>query len=291
MPPRPPLTAQRVRARGLDFAVYTTPPVAGTVPLCCINGGLLFDHRLLWPALAPLARDRQLVFYDQRGRGHTAVPPAAQNSRLEFDAGDVPALREALGIPTWDLLGHSWGGGIAMLAAASDAAAIRRMILVNAVGVTSDWLAPLHEAALSRLTGDAQALLAACDPMRLTDPDLAVHASYARAFFPAWFADPAFASAVTPPTGQSTTGAAVAARLRREGYDWTDRLRDLPVETLVVHGVADLLPLSEASRTVAVLAKARLAPIAEAGHNPFWEAAESFFATVQAFLTEDAPAP
>ena len=283
-----------VRARGLDFAVYTTPAVADRTPLLCINGGLLFDHKLLWPALAVLAAERQLVFYDQRGRGASSVPPGAAASRIDFDAGDVPALREALGIAQWDILGHSWGGGIAMLAAALDTAqhpaAVRRLVLVNAVGVTSAWLPPLHEAGVARLTGAARERLAAFDVRALEQPDLTTHASYAQAYFPAWFADQDFSRNVNPPRGDSVTGACVAARLRRDGYDWRERLRDLRVPTLVVHGAADVLPLSEAERTSRFLAHARLEPIPDAGHNPFWEAPDAFFAAVQAFLTEAAPA-
>lgn len=293
LPPRPPLTHDSVRARGLDFAVYRTPPVGTAPPLVCVNGGLLFDHRLLWPALAPLAAHRQLVFYDQRGRGQSATPPGLAASRLDFDAGDLVALRTALHVERWDVLGHSWGGGIGMLAASADAAHVRRLVLVNAVGITSAWLPPLHEAALARLTGEARDALAACDPAALTTPDLARHAEYAQRFFPAWFADQGFARHVTPPRGTSETGAVIAARLRRDGYDWTDRLRDLRAPTLVVHGAADVLPLSEASRTATHLAAqgvaARVLPIADAGHNPFWEAPDAFFAAVQAFLEEDAP--
>ncbi len=288
--PRPPLEHITVHARGLDFAVYRTPRVNDAPPLLCINGGLLFDHRLLWPALAPLATARQLVLYDQRGRGQSQPPPGLAASRIEFDAGDVVALREALHIERWALLGHSWGGGIAMLAAALDTEAVDRLVLVNAVGITSGWLPPLHDAALARLTGAARTVLAACDVRTLEHPDLDAHAAYAQAFFPAWFADQGFARHVTPPVGTSRTGAAVAARLRREGYDWTDRLRDLAVPTLVVHGAADVLPLSEAARTAAHLAAAgcaaRVMPIADAGHNPFWEAPDAFFAAVQAFLEE-----
>lgn len=293
LPPRPPLQHRIVRARGLDFAVYTTPDVAGTTPLACINGGLLFDHKLLWPALAPLAAHRQLIFYDQRGRGASETPPGLQASRLEFDAGDVPALRRALGIPQWDVLGHSWGGGIAMLATAQDVAqdaqAVRRLVLVNSVGLTSAWMAPLHDAGLARLHGDDHARLAACDVHQLREPHLDLHADYAQAYFPAWFADPDFARQVNAPRGTSVTGAHVAARLRREGYDWRDTLRDLPTPTLVVHGAADVLPLSEAERTTRWLARARLVPIPEAGHNPFWEAPDAFFAAVHAFLTEGTP--
>ncbi len=287
--PRPTLTHTTVRARGLDFAVYRTPPVGDALPLLCINGGLLFDHTLLWPALAALAAHRPLIFYDQRGRGRSAAPPGITASRIDFDAGDVPAMREALGIAHWDVLGHSWGGGIAMLAAAQDQAATRRLVLVNAVGVTSAWLPPLHEAGLARLTGDARVQLAACDPTALTTPDLERHAAYTQAFFPAWFADRHFAGNVAPPRGTSATGAVVAARLRRDGYDWRDTVRDLPTPTLVVHGAADVLPLAEAERTAQHFARARLLPVADAGHNPFWEAPAVFFAAVHAFLTEAAP--
>ena len=295
--PKPSLERLTVRARGLDFAVYRTPPVAGRLPLLCINGGLIFDHRLLWPALAPLAEGRQLILYDQRGRGQSQVPPGMQSARIEFDAGDVVALRQALRIPQWDVLGHSWGGGLAMLstaeevaqAAAGTAIAVRRLVLVNAVGLTSRWIAPLHAAGLARLTGDARAQLAALDPHALTEPELHRHAAYARAYFPAWFADSHFARSVTPLVGDSATGAVVVARLRREGYDWRARLRDLPVPTLVVHGTADLLPWSEAEDTTRHLAEARLVPIPDAGHNPFWEAPDPFFSSVQAFLEEGAP--
>jgi proline iminopeptidase len=294
LPPRPPLEHRMVRARGLDFAVYTTPVISDASPLLCINGGLLFDHTLLWPALAPLASHRQLIFYDQRGRGASDTPPGLHASRIEFDAGDVPALRAALGIDEWDLLGHSWGGGIAMLAAAQENAAatggVRKLVLVNAVGATSDWLPPLHAAGLARLTGDARARLAACDVRQLERPELGVHADYAQAFFPAWFADAALARSVAPPRGDSVTGAHVAARLRRDGYDWIDRLRDLPVPTLVLHGAADVLPRSVAERTAQFLARAHLVPIPEAGHNPFWEAPDAFFAAVHTFLAEGVPA-
>lgn len=298
LPPRPALEALTVRARGLDFAVYRTPAVIGAPPLLCINGGLLFDHRLLWPALASLAAHRQLIFYDQRGRGSSAVPPGVHASRIEFDASDVEAIRRALDIPQWDILGHSWGGGIAMLATAEacrdrrgDAThhPVRRLVLVNAVGITSRWLPPLHQAGIARLEGEERATLAAFDPWTLTEPDLPRHSAYARAFFPALFADREFARNVTPLVGESVTGAVVAARLRREGYDWSERLRDLTVPTLVVHGAADVLPLSEAERTVSTLPHARLEPIADAGHNPFWEAPDLFFPAVHAFLTEGAP--
>ena len=303
---RPPRLEQHtVRGRGLEFAVWTTPPVAGTVPLCCVNGGLLFDHKVLWPTLAPLAAGRQLVFYDQRGRGTSAAPPGARAARIAHDAGDLAALRAAVAPllgrapdAPWDVLAHSWGGGIAMLAAAEDPLGVRRLALVDPVGVTGDWLPGMHGRALVHLAarGDAEAYaaLAALDPAALVDPDPAQHAAYARAFFPAWFADGDLARLFVPPRAASVTGTAVAARLRRDGYDWRAQVRAVRAPTLVVHGAADVLDVAVARATVAWLGQdvpVDLVVLDGAGHMPFWEAPSAFVAAVQSFLAAPILAP
>ena len=273
-----------MHARGLRFAVFTTPPVVDATPLLCVNGGLLFDHKLLWPALSPLAARRQLVFFDQRGRGESGAPPGARAARIEHDAGDVAALRVALGYRRWDLLGHSWGGGIAALAAEQDREGVRRLVLVDAVGPQGDWLPTLHEAALARLGPTERAVLGQLDPRALTSGDPAVHSAYSRAIYPAWFADAELAGMFVPPRSTSVTGAAIAARLRAEGYDWRPLLRAVSAESLVIHGVGDLLPVRVAHELVAVIPRARLVLIPDAGHMPFWEAPEAFFAAVDQFL-------
>lgn len=283
--PRPPhLEHQTVRARGLNFAVFTTPAVTGVTPLVCVNGGLLFDHKILWPALSPLATGRQLILYDQRGRGESQIPPAARSATIEHDAGDLPALRESLGIKRWDILGHSWGGGIAMLGAERDRGGVRRLVLVDSVGATSDWLASLHDDALDRLSPSDRAVLAQLSPAALQSADPSVHSAYSRALYPAWFADPDFARMFSPPRSTSATGAAVAARLRIEGYDWSSLIRAISADTLVLHGAKDLLSVRVAHELVARIPHSHLALLLLSGHMPFWEAPDLFFASVISFL-------
>jgi proline iminopeptidase len=210
-----------------------------------------------------------------------------QNSRIEYDAGDVQALREALGIPRWDVLGHSWGGGIAMLAAARDAIGVRRLVLVDSVGPTSSWISSLHTDALSRLAGVERGALAAIDPLTLHDGDAAVQAEYSRALYPAYFADHAFAALFRPPHEASATGAAVAARLRREGYDWREMVRTIASRTLIVHGAADVIPARLAGEIGALIPRATIRIVDGAGHMPFFERPAEFFEIVRGFL--DAP--
>lgn len=286
----PPLAAQTVCARGLAFRVLSTPPVAGAVPLACVNGGLLFDHRLLWPALSPLAATRQLVLWDQRGRGGSEAPAGVDAARIEDDADDVGAIRRALGIRRWDVLGHSWGGGIAMLGVARDLAGTRRLVTVNAVGPTSEWFAPLRAASHARGSDEDRAVIARATDEALGVPDLELHADFARATYRGWFAHPELADTFAPPRATSVTGVTILARLRREGYDWRERVRALSVPTLVIHGEEDALPVSVAHALGALLPRATLRLVPGAGHMPFWEAPETFFPLVESFLSATAPA-
>jgi proline iminopeptidase len=287
--PTPRLHRRTVHARGTDFAVWSTHAVPGAPPLLCINGGLLYDHSLLWPALSPLAAKRQLFFYDQRGRGATPAPPGAKTARIEHDAGDVGAIREALGIARWDLLGHSWGGGIALLAAERDPGGTRSVVAVCPVGATSAWMTALDAAAAARLGPAQRALLDRHPPSSLGSDDPNVQSAHARAIYPAWFADPELAAMFSPPRATSVTGSAIAARLRRAGYDWRALLSALPVPVLVIHAERDLLPSESTRELVHTLgSSARLIVVPDSGHMPFWEAPERFFALIDSFLSAPA---
>lgn len=285
LPRTPRLERQDVRARGVTFAVFTSPPVADRPPLVCINGGMLYDHSMLWPALSPLAERRQIVLYDQRGRGASSPPADPLAATIDDDALDVGAIRRALGIRKWDVLGHSWGGGIAMLASASDLAGVRRLVLVDAVGPTSEWMAPLRAAVLARLHGAEHDAVARISEEKLGEPDAALHSEYSRAVYRAWFADAEMANRFTPPVATSETGAAVLARLRRDGYDWRPRLRALSSETLVLHAELDPLPLTVSRDNSYIISNARHVVVPSSGHMPFWEAPERFFSLVESFLS------
>jgi proline iminopeptidase len=287
LPRTPRLERQTVRARGIDFAVFTSPPVGNAPPVICVNGGMLYNHSMLWPALSPLAIHRQVILYDQRGRGESSAPANPSTATIDDDASDIGSLRRALGVRRWDVLGHSWGGGISMLAAAADESGIRRMVLVDPVWPTSEWMPVVRRNVLERLHGEQREAVARIPEESLGNPDPELHSTYSRAVYPAWFADGELAARFTPPHAISPTGAAVLARLRREGYDWRDRLRALSTPTLVIHGEEDplpFLPLANASDKSYILRDVQLAVVPSSGHMPFWEAPERFFSLIDSFL-------
>jgi len=284
LPRTPPLTRQTVRARGIDFAVFSTPPVdGGRPPVICINGGMLYDHSMLWPALSPLAARRQVILYDQRGRGKSTAPADVSSATIHDDAADIGALRRALGIRQWDVIGHSWGGGIAMLATAADVVGVRRLALVDPVWNTSAWMAPLRQRVLARLHGEQRNAVESISEESLGTPDAALHSAYSRAVYPAWFADTDMASHFSPPDARSDTGTAVLSRLRRDGYDWRNHVRAVSTSTLVLHGDNDPLPLAEPVHE-SYIGKLQVVRLPTSGHMPFWEAPQRFFETLESFL-------
>lgn len=276
-----------MRARGLDFAVRLSPPVPGSVPVVAVNGGMIYGHELLWPTFAPFAEGRQVILYDQRGRGDSQAPPGARAARIEHDAVDLIALREALGIAQWDIAAHSWGGGIALLAAAEDLDGVRRVVTFGAVGPTSGWLEGLHGRAVAHLAArdldEERADLAALDPRALFDDWAEMHARYSRAIYPAWFHDPS-AMLAPPPLAISVTGAAVAARLRREGYDWRQTLIKVGAPVLLFHGVHDCIPPSEADALARLIPRAHVLHVPDCGHMPFFEWPAMVFEAALRFL-------
>jgi proline iminopeptidase len=244
---------------------------------------MIYDHALLWPALSPLASGRQVILYDQRGRGATQAPADPTSTTIEDDAEDIGALRRALGIRQWDVLGHSWGGLIALLGVSRDQSGTRRLVTVDAVGPDSSWMPALQANALARVPEENREIVNRLFPL-LVEPDPDVHGTYSRATYPAWFVDPELAAYFAPPSASSLSGSSVAASLRKNGYDWRAQLGALSTLTLVLHGEGDALPVSVAHDLIGILPRAHLALIPNAGHMPFWEAPRRFFELVESFL-------
>lgn len=299
LPPPAPLARTEWTLRGLPFAIYHTPAigdavgdgVGDAVPLVCTNGGLLYDHRLLWPALSPLATRRQLWFWDQRGRGRTPPPPGRRAARFTHDIGDLAALLAAVAERTGaavDVLGHSWGAGLSLAAAAQAASGttpvVRRVVLANCVGPTGAWRPALLAAARQRLHDERRAAFEAALARLERDDSIDAHSTYSRALYPAWFRDPTFADVFQPPIATSDTGAVIATHLYRDGYDLTDVVRGFAPPVLFVHGADDPLPPAEAHAMGALVAAPHHVVIPECGHLPFWEQPRAFFETVEGFL-------
>ncbi|WP_018353627.1 alpha/beta fold hydrolase [Longispora albida] len=99
-------------------------------PLVCVPGGPGQASAYLGD-LGGLTAYRALVLLDNRGTGASAAPADPATYRISQLAEDIEALRIHLGYERVDLLGHSAGGGTAMLYAAAYPDRVGRLILAS----------------------------------------------------------------------------------------------------------------------------------------------------------------
>lgn len=116
---------------GVTIWYEVTGGGSGT-PLVLVNGGPGFDHAYMHTgAWERLGRDRPVVFYDQRGNGRAGALAPGQACGLAEQIADLEALRAHLGYESMELLGHSWGGYLAMAYAALHPERIAHLMIVD----------------------------------------------------------------------------------------------------------------------------------------------------------------
>ena len=100
------------------------------VPVVVLHGAIGLGSTYMRP-LDPWGEDFQLVYYDQRGSGHT---PLGDVRRVSFAGGveDLEGVREALGLDRIALVGHSAGAHLAALYAGLHPATTSSLVLLNA---------------------------------------------------------------------------------------------------------------------------------------------------------------
>jgi proline iminopeptidase len=124
---------------------------SGGTPLLVLHGGPGGGHAYLEP-LEALAADRTVVFYDQFGYGKSDQLNDRSLWRMERFVAEVGTVRRALGLERIHLLGHSWGGWLAI-----------EYMLTHPLGVVSVVLASTS-ASIPQFVAEASRLKAALPP-------------------------------------------------------------------------------------------------------------------------------
>ncbi len=110
------------------------------VPLVLLHG--IMDSHLSWSRAAPLlARRRRVLMPDLLGCGLSDRPDASY--ALDWHAQMMVGWLAKLGLDQVDVVGHSYGGGVAQVMLLQSPERIRRLVLVAAGGLGRDvgfWL-------------------------------------------------------------------------------------------------------------------------------------------------------
>ena len=106
-------------------------PSRKKAPLLVLHGGPGSCHNYVL-SLAYLAKDRQVVFYDQIGCGQSDRPEDIDWT-VELFLDEVQAVRKHLDLSEIHLLGHSWGGMLAIEYLLTKPKGVKSTILASAM--------------------------------------------------------------------------------------------------------------------------------------------------------------
>ena len=103
-----------------------------------------------------------VILYDQLDSGRSDQPNDPGNWNVARFVDELESVRTALGIKRWYVLGHSWGGTIALEYGARRPDSLAGLVLASPLISTRSWLADA-DALVEKLPAATQAELKACD--------------------------------------------------------------------------------------------------------------------------------
>lgn len=269
----------RAAARDLTIDVGEVPiaitefPNAGRTPLVLLHG-IGSRGQSWWPVTDALAERFHLFQLDLRGHGASGKPEGGY--RIESFVADLAAVLDALELETPRIMGHSLGALVTLLWASAHPERASALVLEDPplrtqpeiLGAFDGWQQ------LSSLTPEEAA------------------AWYQREY-PHWSAEDCLRRAQTitstAPGVFRDLRAASAEALANGDTDRTRTLSTVQSPALLLRGNPELggmVPAEDAERFVAVLPRARVVTIPDAGHGLHRDATEAFLAAAIPFLEE-----
>ncbi len=268
----------------VDLAYETLGSRGTAVPVIAVNGGpgLTYAYMAQNNVWERIAKNRLVVFYDQRGTGASKrLQPGASQS-MAAQVADLEAVRQTLGLAKFALVGDSYGGLLAMAYAASHPEHVAKLVLSDSPGPS--WESIVH--LLPDVFPDIQEQDAMQEKELGPNTEAAARASL-RNHFRMIFYSPEKRDAYMSHMGDLGFEPAVAAAVAKEtaGLDLTPKLAGFRFPVLVITGRYDMnvAPLT-AWRLAHAIPGAKIIFFEYSGHLPSYEEPEKYVSVLEAFL-------
>lgn len=268
--------------------------LGGKTPVILAHGGPGATHDYIEPIAELSKTGRACILYDQLGNGRSSHLREASSSFWTVDLfkNELKYLTDALGIAeSYHLLGHSWGGMLAMEHALDRPAGLKSIVVADSPASVSAWVEEANRLR-AELPPEVQATLLKHEDEGTTDDPAYEEATMAfydrhlcRIPWPECL-QRTFAAIEEDPTVYQTMNGPSEFHVIGTLKDWdiTNRLHEIRIPTLLVSGRYD-----EASPTVVEeihkgIAGSEWVLIEDASHCAHLEQPERFLDAVSEFF-------
>lgn len=258
-------------------------------PILFIHGGPSLEHGYLLPQMEALAQDYQLIFYDQRTCGKSTAMPDSSTITLDGFIEDIESIRKALKLEKVNILGHSWGGFLAMHYAMRYPDNLKKLLLINSVGASSAQ--KIEEQVMinkRKMPWDSLARIKIIQSEAFKKRQAFAFEDMFRLSFKRTFFDTLLVDSLTLslPADFGARSTHLFTHLAKDimAYEFYGDLKKITVPTLILYGDYD--PLSEiAGKDLANnITNSELVILKDCGHFPYIEKPALFFESIRRFV-------
>ncbi|GAB4343900.1 MAG: alpha/beta fold hydrolase [Desulfobulbaceae bacterium] len=272
----------------------------GPGALVVVHGGPGNTMFSILPDFAPLAENRFVIYYDQRGNGRSQLTTDPGLLAIANHVADLEALRLHFNLEKLSLLGNSWGGLLASYYAIAHPERVERLILHSPASPSYDMLRDSTPFIYQRIPARDLARfqsLSVPEIWRTARKPVELCRKFYELLLPVYFSNLERAKDMKgdvcagPPEAvrlQSTVNKIIWESLGE--WDLLEELRTVRVPTLVIHGSYDMIPLDSSIAWARALPNARLLVMEDSGHMTHIERPDLFFPAVESFLSGTWPA-
>lgn len=259
-------------------------------PLIVIHGGPGLSQDYLLPELANLSENYTVIFYDQRACGKSTGKIDADSITIENYIDDLDAIRKYFGFNKISILGHSWGGFLAMKYAITHPESVEGLILSNSMSASDKELSLFIDEWVRR-TAPFQKEIQEIETSKeflAGNPD--VIEKYHKLIYSTYCYDPANVDLLN--LRLSSTAAINGSKVCQifletvfvQPFDLHKELSNLDIPTLVMHGDFDPVPVCSAENLHRSISGSKYILMEKCGHFPFVENGQTFFRHLNEFL-------
>ncbi len=277
---------------------------SGSETLVAVHGGPAGSLTSILPDLEPLAKNRRVIYYDQRDNGRSdLLNDDDENLSITKHVQDLEAVRVHFKLDKMTLLGNSWGGLLIGYYAAAHPDRVERLVFHSPAPPTKALLLEMDaevQRRLKRLYSEDQlkrlaTLYSWKTWLNASDPRAICNEMYRMVLSVYAYS----IESMKLIKGDLCSGPVEAIKRHRfvtvqifqelGNYNVLLNLGVVKAPALVIHGTADVIPVKSSEEWVRAMPNARLFLIEKSGHMPQFEQPEIFFRAVETFLKGEFP--
>lgn len=254
-----------------------------------LHGGPGMNHTYFLPHMGWLAHYYELIFYDQRACGRSSGVIDSESLTLDNYVEDLEGIRKAFNLDKMNVMGHSFGGLLAMYYGIMYPENLGSLILVDSAPASSKLnVKYMKSKEICMTDGDRITVEKIIQSEGFADRKSLLIEELFRISEKVNFYDQSLIDSFFLKFNEKAAKNVffINVLMRRDivNYDIHESLSKIECPTLIIHGDHDTVPLEAAQKIHQHIKNSHYVIFKNCGHYPFIESPAEFFRTVKDFL-------